>query len=128
MDKVKVDKLEIDGSVYIRQDSVQQSAEKLDDMDYVLIRSHGAGVFIGYLKSKEYQPAGTVVTLVNSRNIYYWNGAAGISQIAENGISDSSSSKLTIPVKLREVSNVIEILPISKTAQENLDKIPVWKR
>ena len=94
----------------------------------MLVRSNRAGVFIGFLKEKSYQPQGTVIVLKNSRNIYYWDGSAGISQIAEKGVSKPENCKITIPVKEREISEIIEIIPVSVTAKINLDKIQSWQK
>ena len=122
-----MDKVVINGKEFISIDEINKDAEPKENMPYVLVRSDRAGVFIGYLKSKEVGSQISVV-LVDSRNIFYWNGASGISQIAEEGIKDHESSKITIPVRLREINGVIEIIHISEKAKINLDKIEPWKK
>lgn len=129
MDKVEVskDSVFIGGIEYVVKNE-SHTAKSTDGLPYVLVRSYGAGVHIGFLKEKSYQPAGTVVTLLGSRNIYYWDGAAGISQIAEQGVSKPENCKITLAVSEREIANVIEIIPITELAKQTLDKTPSWKK
>jgi hypothetical protein len=47
-------------------------------MEYVIVRTARAGVFAGFLKAK----TGMEATLVNVRRIWYWAGAASLSQLA----------------------------------------------
>jgi len=130
MSKVEINKdsVYIDGVEYVKKSDANDSVVSSDGLPYVLVRSNRAGVFIGFLKEKKYYPQGTVVILVDSRNIYYWDGAAGISQIAELGVSKPENCKITISVKEREISEVIEIIPITSIAKSNLDKILPWKK
>ncbi len=90
----------------------------------VLIRSYGAGVFFGTLETEVFTPAGKVVTLSNSRRIHYWEGAASLSQVAQEGIKLGRVA-MTEPIK--EVVNVIETTPLSEAAIANLENQPVWK-
>jgi hypothetical protein len=133
MEKLDLKEIELNGVIYMpkdlaNKDSKSNFAEQLDNMSYVLVRSYGAGVFIGYLKEEKDLQAGKEVLLVNSRNIYYWDGAAGVSQIAEEGVSKPENCKITIEVKLRKISNVIEILYVTEKAKENLNNIKAWKK
>lgn len=50
-------------------------------MHYVIVRCENAGVFAGYLESRE----GREVTLLKARRIWYWDGAASLSQLISNG-------------------------------------------
>ena len=91
----------------------------------VLIRSYAAGVFFGKLISKTYTPSGMVVVIEDSRRIHYWEGAASLSQVAQEGIMASSRVAMTEPIK--EVVNVIEVTPLSEDAISNLENQPIWK-
>lgn len=90
----------------------------------VLIRSYAAGVFFGTLESEQFTPAGKVVVLSNSRRIHYWEGAASLSQVAQEGIS---SGRVAMLEPLKEVVNVIETTPLSEKAIENLENQETWK-
>lgn len=90
----------------------------------VLIRSYGAGVFFGTLESEEFTLAGKVVVLSNSRRIHYWEGAASLSQVAQEGIK---TGRVAMVEPLKEVVNVIETTLLSDAAIVNLESQPVWK-
>lgn len=90
----------------------------------VLIRSYAAGVFFGTLESEQFTPAGKVVVLSNSRRVHYWEGAASLSQVAQEGIR---AGRVAMTEPRKEVVNVIETTPLSEVAIENLEKQPVWK-
>ncbi len=90
----------------------------------VLIRSYAAGVFFGTLESETFTPAGKVVTLSNSRRIHYWEGAASLSQVAQEGIS---RGRVAMPEPFKEIVNVVETTPLSDSAIFNLENQPIWK-
>ena len=50
---------------------------------YVIIRSQNAGCFAGNLESRD----GDTVVLTESRRLWYWAGAASLSQLATEGTS-----------------------------------------
>ena len=60
----------------------------------VIIRADRAGVFFGTLTAKE----GSEVTLTNVRRLWYWDGAASLSQLAVNGVTNPSACKFTVVV------------------------------
>jgi len=128
MSKIEIDKKSvfIGGEEYIPKDSVQTNnfAEKVDGMDFCIVRGDRSGLFFGYIKSRN----GKEVELINSRNIYYWDGAAGISQLAEFGTSSPANCKFTVPVKRRLLTDVIQIDYITETAKAILEKVPQWKK
>ncbi len=90
----------------------------------VLIRSYAAGVFFGTLESEAFTLAGKVVVLANSRRIHYWEGAASLSQVSQEGIK---TGRVAMIEPLKEVANVIETTPLSDAAIANLENQPVWK-
>jgi hypothetical protein len=85
-----------------------------------IIRTVHAGVFYGEIAERR----GDEADLTNARRIYEWHGAATLSQVSQDGVGPNS--KLTMPVNLT-VLGVIEIIPVSDKAQENLDGQEVWK-
>ena len=126
--KIEQTEVEINGIAYIRKDSIQNNnfAEKIEGMDFCIVRGDRSGVFFGYIKS--ISSDGKQVELINSRNIYYWDGAAGISQLAEFGTSTPQSCKFTVPVKRRKLTDVIQIDYITEEASKILNSVPVWKK
>ena len=72
---VGIETIEINGVKYVKKDSLNQTAEQFDGMEYCIVRTYSAGVFAGYIKSRN----GQECTIINSRRIWYWKGAASLS-------------------------------------------------
>lgn len=118
----KVKKIEIDGVVYIPEGS-NKPAEKLNDMKYVIVRTYSAGVFAGYLKKRE----GKEVTLINARRLWQWYGAASLSQLAMEGVSQPDRCKFPCEVDTIDLTEAIEIIDCTKKAQESIKGVKIWK-
>ncbi len=89
----------------------------------VMIRSTNAGVFYGQLVSRK----GDVVTLTNARRVWYWDGAASLSELANEGPSKPKACKFPAPTEGDHVIlGVIEVLPVTTRALAALDAVPVW--
>ena len=119
------DKIIVDGVEYVRADSIQNNvlATKLDGMPYCMVRTFSAGVFAGYLESRE----GKEATLRNARRIWYWDGAATLSQLATDGTSKPENCKFPCPVDRVTLTEVIEIIPITNRAKKSIEEVAVWK-
>ena len=91
---------------------------------YVIVRTYSAGVFAGTLQRR----SGTEVILINARRIWEWDGAASLSQLAEEGSSKPQNCKFPCEVKEVLLLGVIEILKVSKSAEENIKSVPIWKK
>lgn len=87
----------------------------------VLVRAYEAGVYFGTLAEKE----GNEVRMTNVRNIWRWEGASCLSQIANNGVA--GSSRLSPVVEEMVILNVCQIIPCSDKAISNLEGIKVWE-
>lgn len=124
-----INEIEINGVKYIRKDSVKENkmAESIDGMPLVLIRSYASGVHFGYLKKETDLLSGKQVELVNARRIYSWAGAAELNQIAMEGVKKAESCKFSMVVETIKITQVIEIIPISEIAKENLNNVAIWK-
>ncbi len=90
---------------------------------HVIVRTQSAGVFAGVLKSRKCSEA--IVT--NARRLWYWSGAASLSQMAVDGVSNPSGCKFPVAVPEVTLLGVIEILPLSDKAKASIDAVPVWK-
>lgn len=119
------DKIIVDGVEYVRADSIQNNAlaAELDGMPYCMVRTYSAGVFAGYVESRE----GKEVTLRNARRIWYWDGAASLSQLATDGTSKPENCKFPCPVDRVTLTEVIEIIPITNRAKKSIEEVAVWK-
>ena len=117
----------IDDVEYVRAGEVLKMADEVDGLKYCVVRSYGAGVFCGYVKEQKSEINGVNVTLINSRRIFYWSGACSLSQLAVEGSKSISSCHIAIEVPEEFISNVVEIIPMSAEAKENITGAEVWK-
>lgn len=90
----------------------------------VIVRAYGAGVFFGTLAEK----SGDEVMLTDARRLWYWDGAASISQIAMEGVKRPNECKFTMAVNEIVIEKVIEIIPCTDEAIANIEAVKVWKR
>ena len=96
--------------------------KEIIEMPYVLVRTFSAGVFAGYLETRE----GREVTLRKARRIWYWEGAASLSQLATDGTSLPTKCKFPCEVDRVLLLEAIEILDVSIKAKESIASVPVW--
>ena len=90
---------------------------------YIIVRTYSAGVFAGTLVSRQ----GKEVILKNARRLWYWAGAASLSQLAVEGTSRPGSCKFPVEVPTVTLTEAIEILPVSDAARKSIAAVPVWK-
>ena len=88
----------------------------------VLIRSRDAGVHYGQLTHHD----GNTVTLHNARRVWYWAGAATLSQLSQEGTSRPQDCKFPMPVPTITILGVCEIIPMTPKAITSLNAVPVW--
>lgn len=89
----------------------------------VIVRGINSGVFFGTFIEKEENE----VLLKNCRRIWYWDGAASISQLAVDGTNKPNTCKFTIPVESILITDVIEIIPCTKKAIASIEGVEIWK-
>lgn len=119
----KINEVEINGQVYVKKGSEKAMAQNTDGMKYVIVRGDRSGVFAGYLKEAN----GKEVTLLNSRRMWYWSGAASISQLAVDGVSKPTECKFPCEVSEMIVLDVIEIIPCTEKARLSIAGVRVWE-
>lgn len=86
----------------------------------VLVRSYDAGVYFGTLELIE----GETVKLAQVRNIWSWEGASCLSQIANDGIK---SGRISPVVSSMILNRCCQILPLAEKAIANLEAFNPWK-
>lgn len=89
---------------------------------HVIIRTRSAGVFAGVLKSYKEQTA----VLTTARRLWYWAGAASLSQLSVEGTSNPGACKFPVAVPEVILPEVIEILPLSDKARASIDSVKIW--
>ena len=124
--KVELDTMEINGVDYVRADSVKmaEQAPDLDGMPCVIVRTYSAGVFAGYVESRE----GKEVILRKARRLWYWSGAASLSQLAQEGVRNPDSCKFPCEVDKVVLTEAIEILDCTAKAKDSIDGVAIWKQ
>lgn len=91
--------------------------------DYKIVRTYSAGVFAGYIESRN----GQEVVMRDARRLWYWDGAASLSQLAVDGVSKPENCKFPCPVSRIELLEVIEILDVTEKAKKSIEGVEEWK-
>jgi len=92
--------------------------------DYIICRTYSAGVFAGTLVSRK----GKEVELKNARRLWYWDGAASLSQLSQEGVTKPENCKFPCEVPSVVLTEAIELLPVSKQARQSIAQVAIWKR
>ena len=90
----------------------------------VIIRGDRSGVFFGTLVAKE----GREVKLENCRRLWYWDGAASISQLATDGTVKPDNCNFTVTVSEIIITDAIEVILCTDKAIKIIEEVKVWKR
>ena len=90
-----------------------------------ILRSPDAGVFYGEMPQEI--DSTRIVKLVNARQIWSWEGAATLLQLAKTGTTKPNKCKFTVTVDEITICNVSEIIPCTKKAMESIDSVVEWK-
>ena len=91
---------------------------------HAVVRTYSAGVFAGTIQSRD----GKEIILTNARRIWYWEGAASLSELAMKGTSKPSGCKFPAPVPEVLLTEVIEIIPTTETARKSIEGVPTWTK
>lgn len=88
-----------------------------------IVRTSSAGVFYGEIVSRK----GKEAVMKNARRLWYWTGAATLSQLAMEGTKTPNTCKFPQPVDRLELMEVIEVLDTTEIARKSIEAVPVWK-
>ena len=89
----------------------------------LIIRGDRSGVEFGTLVAHD----GQEVTLCNARRIWYWDGAASLSQLAKDGTLKPNNCKFTVTVDSITILDAIEIIPCTDKAIKSIEEVKEWK-
>ena len=107
------------------QPVAQAAATPATAPEMVMVRSGTAGVFFGRLVSFDTTTAVAVMT--QTRRVWYWAGAATLSELATLGPAKPAECKFPAPTTGEHVIiGVSEIIPVTSEALARLDAVPVW--
>ena len=91
---------------------------------YVIVRTYSAGVFAGTIEIRKGQEA----VMTNARRLWYWDGAASLSQLAMEGVKKPENYKFPCEVARVVLLQVIEILDTTEAAEKSIKGVPIWQR
>lgn len=112
-----MNEIEINGEIYVKK-NIDKSQQ------YYIVRTQSAGVFAGYIESRN----GQEVVMTNARRLWYWAGAASLSQLAMEGVKSPEDCKFPCAVDRVELLNVIEILEAKDLAKKSIAEVKVWEQ
>lgn len=91
--------------------------------NYFIVRTDLAGVFFAKIKSRN----GNEAVLTDCRKLFYWDGAAAIEQLANEGVKAPDNCKFTVAVKEMAVFGVIQIITCTKESITSIKAVKEWK-
>lgn len=89
---------------------------------YVIVRTYSAGCFAGTLEGRD----GKEAVLTDARRLWYWSGAASLSELAVSGTSDPRGCKFPVAVPRITLTEVIEIIEATDVARTSIEAVPIW--
>jgi hypothetical protein len=89
-----------------------------------IVRTYAAGVFLGTVKERN----GKEVLLTNARRIWYWEGAASLSQLANEGTKTPQKCLFPAPVAEILLTEAIEFIPATEAAIASIASVEEWKK
>jgi hypothetical protein len=118
----------ISGEEWVKKSTIPQGAARemsvnLDGLKYCVVRTYSAGVFAGYVKERN----GKEAILLKARRLWFWQGAASLSELAMHGVTKPNECKFPCSVEEVQVTEVIEVIPATVKARESIEGVPEWK-
>jgi hypothetical protein len=113
---MEMEKITVNGVKYVKE-------QDTNELQYVVVRTYSAGVFAGYLKSRN----GKEVELTRARRIWYWDGACSLSQLAMEGVTNPDNCKFAMEVDVI-LTEAIEILQTADVARKIIQGVTIWKK
>ena len=95
----------------------------MENQKYI-IRGDRSGVFYGEIAEHNDRE----VKITNCRRLWYWDGAASLSQLALEGVTAPGNCKFTVTVPELTILDAIELIPCTEAACKNIDGVKVWRR
>jgi hypothetical protein len=116
--EIEQEEVTINGVAYVKKGSKPEQG----DGKMFICRSYAAGVFAGEIESRE----GKEVVMRNARRLWFWDGAASLSQLANEGVSKPQHCKFPAEVDKVILTNVCEILTMTAKAVKSINGVKAW--
>lgn len=90
-----------------------------------MVRTYAMGVFAGEIQPESTE---TLVVLKNARRIWWWEGAATLSELATEGTAKPEKCKFPCEQEMVYLTSPqgFEITPITERARASIASVPVW--
>lgn len=88
----------------------------------VLVRGIQSGVYFGELVSRDKQE----VEMKNVRNLWKWNGANTLLDLAENGVKKVSDCRFSNFVDSLILTDICEVVPCTDKAIKSIEGVAEW--
>lgn len=92
------------------------------DNRYYIVRGDRSGVFFGNIAERN----GREVKITNVRRLWFWDGAASLSQLAAEGVKKPGACKFSMTISEIVVLDAIEILTCTPEAVSSIKGVAVW--
>lgn len=113
----------IDDVKYVREDSVSELKSDVNGLPYCIVRCDRSGVYAGFVSKDN----GQTVEILRARKLWYWSGAASLSQLAVDGVSDPDGCKFPCELDSVSVRDCIEIIPATSKCYDSISSVSVWR-
>ncbi len=92
-------------------------------LPYVIIRCREAGVHAGELVSRK----GREVVLKDSRRIWFWKGAASLSELAVYGAKFPAECRFGVVIDRLELMEACEVIHCQPAARKMIEGVAPWR-
>ena len=99
-------------------------AKKIATDNRKIVRTYSAGVFFGTVEKRN----GQEVTMTNARRLWYWRGAASLSELAQRGTSNPGGCQFPVAVDRVVLTQAIEIIDTTPESRASIDGVAIWTR
>ena len=89
---------------------------------FVVVRGRDSGAFAGEFVSRN----GQEVKLRGSRRLWYWDGAASLSELAMKGVTKPENCKFPQEIENHEILDALEIMDMTPEAVKSIKSVKVW--
>lgn len=119
----KPKKITIDEVEYVRADSVEQTAESVDGMQFAIVRTYDAGVHAGYIA--EEKPG--YIRLVRTRWLYEFY-ADNLFALAVEGSPTPEKCNYADEVPELRISENYSVIPMTPKGFESFKEVGPWRK
>jgi hypothetical protein len=118
----------VNGIKYLPENELKatEAAKSVKGLTYCIIRTYSAGVWAGWVDLKNY---GEKMFITDARRLWRWWSEFTLSALATTGIKDGkeSENKYAMPVEKVYLTGIIEIIPCTEIAKQQIVAQPNYK-